>query len=297
MDTPNFIPTFQQISDPILDEKGIKLYVLRTDLNHPEISGNKLYKLKYNLEEAKKQGKNTLLTFGGAFSNHIAATAAAGKLAGLSTIGIIRGDELSDLNPTLKLANENGMHLHYVSRELYRDKEALMNYVHSEFGENIYAIPEGGSNALGVKGCREITQSIDIRFDFICAPCGTGATFSGILLSLKDKQQAIGFQVLKAENYIKKEVEHWLAEFKQNDKGSWSINEDYHFGGYAKVNESLKNFIQDFNSKHHIPLDFVYTGKMLFGIIDLIHNNYFTAGSTIIAVHTGGLQGNKGFTN
>jgi 1-aminocyclopropane-1-carboxylate deaminase/D-cysteine desulfhydrase-like pyridoxal-dependent ACC family enzyme len=277
MDTPNFIPTLQQISDPILDEKGIKLYVLRTDLNHPEISGNKLYKLKYNLEEAKKQGKNTLLTFGGAFSNHIAATAAAGKLAGLSTIGIIRGDELSDLNPTLKLANENGMHLHYVSRELYRDKEALMNYIHSEFGENIYVIPEGGSNAMGVKGCMEITRSIDIPFDFICVPCGTGATFSGILLSLK--------------------VQHCLAEFKQNDKGSWSINEDYHFGGYAKVNESLKNFIQNFNSKHHIPLDFVYTGKMLFGIIDLIHNNYFTAGSTIIAVHTGGLQGNKGFTN
>jgi len=297
MDTPNFIPTLQQISDPILDEKGIKLYVLRTDLNHPEISGNKLYKLKYNLEEAKKQNKTTLLTFGGAFSNHIAATAAAGKLAGLTTIGIIRGDELLDLNPTLKLAKENGMQLHYVSRELYRDKEALMNYVRTKFGENIYVIPEGGSNALGVKGCMEITQSIDIPFDFICAPCGTGATFSGILLSLKDKQQAIGFQVLKAEDYIKKEVQHWLAEFKQIDKGNWSINEAYHFGGYAKVNESLKKFIHEFDSKYHIPLDFVYTGKMLFGIFELIDNNFFTAGSTIVAVHTGGIQGNKGFIN
>ena len=297
MHTPNFIPPLQQIFDPIWDEKGIKLYVLRIDLNHPEISGNKLYKLKYNLEEAKKQGKNTLLTFGGAFSNHIAATAAAGKLAGLNTIGIIRGDELSDLNITLKLAKENGMQLHYVSRELYRDKEALMNDVRTKFGENIYVIPEGGSNTLGVKGCMEITQNIDIPFDFICVPCGTGATLSGIVLSLKDEQQAIGFQVLKAEGYIKKEVQDWLTEFKQNDKGNWSINEEYHIGGYAKVNEQLKQFVQDFNSKHGIPLDYVYTGKMLFGITDLIHNNFFTAGSTIIAVHTGGLQGNKGFIN
>jgi 1-aminocyclopropane-1-carboxylate deaminase len=297
MDTPNFIPTLQQIYDPILDEKGIKLYVLRTDLNHPEISGNKLYKLKYNLEEAKKQGKTTLLTFGGAFSNHIAAAAAAGKLAGLSTIGIIRGDELNDLNPTLKLAKENGMQLHYVSRELYRDKEALMNDVRIKFGEEVYIIPEGGSNALGVKGCMEITQNIDIPFDFICTPCGTGATFSGIVLSLKDKQQAIGFQVLKADGYIKKEVQQWLTEFGQNDKNNWSVNEDYHFGGYAKVNEQLKQFIHNFDNKHNIPLDFVYTGKMLFGIVNLINNNFFTAGSTVIMVHTGGLQGNNGFAD
>jgi len=297
MDTPNFIPPLQQIFDPIWDEKGIKLYMLRTDLNHPEISGNKLYKLKYNLEEAKKQGKTTLLTFGGAFSNHIAATAAAGKLAGLTTIGIIRGDELSDLNPTLKLAEQNGMQLHYVSRELYRDKKALMNYVRTKFGEEVYIIPEGGSNALGVKGCMEITSNINIPFDFICTPCGTGATLSGIILSLKDKQKALGFQVLKAEGYIKTEVQQWLTEFGQNHKKDWSVNEDYHFGGYAKVNEQLKQFVKDFNRKHGIPLDHVYTGKMLFGIIDLIHNNFFTAGSTIIAVHTGGLQGNKGFTN
>jgi 1-aminocyclopropane-1-carboxylate deaminase/D-cysteine desulfhydrase-like pyridoxal-dependent ACC family enzyme len=172
-----------------------------------------------------------------------------------------------------------------------------MNYVHSKFGEEVYIVPEGGSNALGVKGCMEITSSIDIPFDFICTPCGTGATLSGILMSLKDEQQAIGFQVLKAEGYIKKEVQDWLTEFKQNDKQNWSVNEDFHFGGYAKVNEQLKQFVQDFNSKHGIPLDYVYTGKMLFGITDLIHNNFFTAGSTIIAVHTGGLQGNKGFTN
>jgi 1-aminocyclopropane-1-carboxylate deaminase/D-cysteine desulfhydrase-like pyridoxal-dependent ACC family enzyme len=297
MHTPNFIPPLQQIFDPIWDEKGIKLYVLRTDLNHPEISGNKLYKLKYNLEEAKKQGKNTLLTFGGAFSNHIAATAAAGKLEGLTTIGIIRGDELSDLNTTLQLAKENGMQLHFVSRELYRNKEALMNDVHSQFGEEVYIIPEGGSNALGVKGCKEITQNIEIPFDFICTPCGTGATLSGIILSLKENQKALGFQVLKADGYIKKEAQQWLTEFGQKDKNNWSVNEDYHFGGYAKVNEQLKQFVQDFNSKHNIPLDNVYTAKMLFGITDLINNNFFTAGSTIIAVHTGGLQGNNGFIN
>lgn len=291
----NFIPPLQQITDSFLEKKGIQLYLLRTDLNHPEISGNKLYKLKYNIEEAKSQNKNTLLTFGGAFSNHIAATAAAGKIANLNAIGIIRGDELPQLNPTLRLAKENGMQLYFVSRELYRNKDELQNYVRKTFNNNCYIVPEGGSNALGVKGCAEIIKDISIPFDYICAPCGTGATLSGIVLSLNTKQQAIGFQVLKAEKYIEQELKKWLLEFNCENKNNWSINENYHFGGYAKVNDELKAFVKEFKTNYHIPLDLIYTGKMMFGIFDLIKKDAFKTGSTIIAIHTGGLQGNKGF--
>jgi 1-aminocyclopropane-1-carboxylate deaminase/D-cysteine desulfhydrase-like pyridoxal-dependent ACC family enzyme len=292
MDKSNFIPPLQQIIEPFLEEKGIQLFVLRTDLNHPEISGNKLYKLKYNIEEAKKQHKDTLLTFGGAFSNHIAATAAAGKEYGLKTIGIIRGEESSALNPTLQLAQKNGMQLDFVSRELYRNKNALMQYVTEKYKNTTYIIPEGGSNILGVKGCTEITNSIDISFDYICSPCGTGATVAGIILSLKEKQKAIGFQVLKADGYIRGEVGNWLKEF-DSAQNNWEINEDYHFGGYAKLSNELKQFAADFYTKHNIPLDYVYTAKMMYGIFELIKKDFFKNDSIIIAVHTGGLQGNE----
>lgn len=292
----NFIAPLQAIEEPFLIEKGIKLYVLRLDLNHPEISGNKIYKLKYNLDKAKQENKNTILTFGGAFSNHIAATAAAGKENGFKTIGIIRGDKLAKLNPTLQLAEKNGMQLDFVSRELYRNKIALMDYVNNRYNyDSVYIIPEGGSNELGVKGCTEIVEQINIDFDFICAPCGTGATISGIILSLNQNQKAIGFQVLKAENYIKNEVANWLNTFDKQNTKNWKINEDYHFGGYAKTSAELLNFVSDFKQKHNIQLDYIYTGKMMFGIYDLINKSYFEKGKTIVVVHTGGLQGNKRF--
>ncbi|MBL7890170.1 MAG: 1-aminocyclopropane-1-carboxylate deaminase/D-cysteine desulfhydrase [Bacteroidia bacterium] len=295
MDEPNFIPPLQQIIEPFLDEKGIRLFMLRTDQNHPEISGNKLYKLKYNLIAAREQKKDTILTFGGAFSNHIAATAAAGKEYGFKTIGIIRGEESSKNNPTLSLAKANGMHLHFVSRELYRDKAALLAYTETTFGKDVYIVPEGGSNTEGVKGCMKITSSISIPFDIICCACGTGATASGIILSLKEGQKALGFQVLKAENYIQQEVKNWLERFGQEDKNNWQINEDFHFGGYAKTSPELSAFIKTFQKKHQIQLDHVYTAKMMYGIMELIQNDHFPKNSTIIAVHTGGLQGNKGF--
>lgn len=291
----------QVISDPITQKHGIHLYVLRTDLNHRDISGNKLFKLKYNLQEAIKYDKKTLLTFGGAFSNHIAATAAAGKEYGFETIGIIRGEEYAELNPTLKLASDHGMQLHYVSRTLYQNKKELSEYVARHFPEDqIYLIPEGGSNELGVLGCKEIINHIAIDFDHVCTACGTGATMAGIVLSLKNDQQAIGFQVLKAENYIKNEVEGWLGKLADNletltNKNNWQINEDYHFGGYAKVKPELNDFMKWFQKENKIPLDPIYTGKMMFGIYDLIKKKYFKKGKTIVAIHTGGLQGNAGF--
>lgn len=287
----------QKIKSDFITSKGVELFVCRLDLNHPHISGNKLYKLKYNIEEAKKQGKKTILTFGGAFSNHITATAAAGKEYGFDTIGIIRGEEVSELNPTLTFAKECGMQLHFVSRALYQNKEELNKHLEQHFSSlNYYSIPEGGSNELGIKGCTEITKNIPIDFDYACCACGTGSTITGITLSLKEHQQAIGFQVLKGENYIKTEVEKWLSHFKSSEN-NWEINEDFHFGGYAKLKPELLNFMLEFEKKNAIPLDYIYTGKMMFGIIELIKAGKFKKGDRIIAIHTGGLQGNQGFEN
>jgi len=291
----SFIP-LQPINDAITKKHDVRLFVLRLDLNHPHISGNKLFKLKYNLEEARKQGKDTLLTFGGAFSNHIAATAAAGKEHGFKTIGIIRGEEHEELNPTLKFATDCGMLLIYVSRGDYKFKSipSLSNHQIIK-SSNYFLIPEGGSNELGVLGCKEITKKIPIDFDLVCCPCGTGATLAGIVLSLKDDQDALGFQVLKGENYIRNEVDNLLRKFNFVSQNNYNINEFYHFGGYAKVNSELKEFIKQFEKENNIPLDYVYTGKMMFGIYDIIKKGHFEKGKTIVAIHTGGLQGNKGF--
>ena len=287
----------QKINSRFLAEHEIHLYVYRLDLNHTYISGNKLYKLHYNIEAVKKENKTTILTFGGAFSNHIAATAAAGKELKLKTIGIIRGEEYPELNPTLRFAKEQGMELHYVLRTLYQNKKELESYIHKQFGtDTYYLIPEGGSNKLGIEGCREITKSIPIDFDTICCPCGTGATLTGIVLSLQKHQKAIGFQILKAEKYIEREVSEWLQQFSSDQK-NWDIHESYHFGGYAKLKTELVDFIKLFEKENAIPLDYVYTGKMMFGIYDLIKKGEFKRGQTIIAVHTGGLQGNAGFEN
>ncbi|MDF2437107.1 MAG: 1-aminocyclopropane-carboxylate deaminase [Bacteroidota bacterium] len=291
----------QPIEDEITIAAGVKLFMLRTDLNHPYFGGNKFFKLKYNLEEARKRKKEAIVTFGGAFSNHIAATAVAGKVYGFKTIGIIRGDETGDLNPTLKFAMEQGMELHFVSREIYKLKENFDFIDKAQFSKstilqinNSFIIPEGGANSLGIKGCSEIGNYITIPYDVICCPCGTGTTLAGIILSLDVAQKALGFQVLKGENYLQNEVDKWLHEFSSAYK-SWSINEDYHFGGYAKRTPQLIAFVEEFERLHNIPLDFVYTSKMMFGIYDLMQKNHFQKGQTVIAVHTGGLQGNAGF--
>jgi 1-aminocyclopropane-1-carboxylate deaminase len=286
------LPTIplQRISDAITSGKELNLYVLRTDLNHPHISGNKLYKLKYNLQAACRANKGILLTFGGAFSNHIAAVAAAGKTYGFKTIGVIRGENYESLNPTLQFATDQGMQLEYVSRELYRQKEELLQYVKHKYGETVFLIPEGGSNELGILGCKEIVKHIPIDFDHIVCPCGTGTTLTGIILSLKSVQQALGFQILKAPHYIHQEVTRQLKVSGQA-KTNWSVFDNYHFDGYAKIKAELTAFIEKFESNHRIPLDPIYTGKMMYGLYDLIGQGHFKKGETIIAVHTGGLQG------
>jgi len=275
----------------IENSKNIRLFIKREDTIHPFISGNKYRKLKYNLIEAKRLNKNTLLTFGGAFSNHIAATAYAGKINSLKTIGVIRGEELRnkvDANPTLKFAKANGMTFHFVSRSAYREKsdKDFMKNLKTLFGD-FYVIPEGGTNVLAVKGCEEILNAKDDTYDYICNCVGTGGTLSGIINASWEHQTVLGFPVLKGD-FITTEI------LKFVDNKNWRLVTDYHFGGYAKLNQELIGFINDFKRQFGILLDPIYTGKMLFGIIDMIKTNQFLEGSKILAIHSGGLQGIEG---
>lgn len=290
------------IFEDFFKTKNIQLFVLREDLIHPEISGNKWRKLKYNCIEAKEKGFKQLLTFGGAYSNHIAATAAAGREFGFNTIGIIRGEEALPLNNTLQLAADNGMTLKYVSRNFYRDEKynaSFLKELRNELGD-FYLIPEGGSNAFAVKGCAEIKNNILIDFDVIACACGTGGTISGIIASLDHSKTIIGFPALKGGEFLVNDIQQLLNDYstvfnQQITNNNWSLNTDYHFGGYGKISNELVDFINDFKQKHQILLDLIYTGKMLFGIYHIAKTTEQLNGKKIVVVHTGGLQGNKGF--
>jgi 1-aminocyclopropane-1-carboxylate deaminase len=280
----------QEISLPLLKEKGIRLFVKRLDKIHPFISGNKWFKLKYNLIEAKKLGYKALLTFGGAYSNHIVATAFAAKENGLKSIGVIRGEEHLPLNPTLRIARENGMELHYVNRGDYRLKSTtnFLNKLKEQFGD-FYLLPEGGTNELAIKGAEEILNASDAQ-DYICCSVGTGGTIAGIINATNSMQHVIGFPAIKGSGDLLKDIMCWT-----NYKYFKFIN-TYSYGGYAKVSKKLIDFIYEFHKTQDIPLDAVYTGKMLMGILDLVSKDYFSKGSSILALHTGGLHGNKGMS-
>ncbi|MGS4345482.1 1-aminocyclopropane-1-carboxylate deaminase/D-cysteine desulfhydrase [Myroides odoratus] len=267
---------------------GIELYIRREDLLHPEISGNKFRKLKYNMATAIEMGYNQLLTFGGAYSNHIAATAAAGRILGLSTIGVIRGEEIQTNyrdNPTLKKAEADGMRFKFVTRTDYREKNstAFLTKLKEEFG-NFYFVPEGGTNPEAIKGTEEILQEEDVRYDYVCCAVGTGGTLAGIINASSSHQQIIGFPALKGD-FLQAEIT------KYTKKKNWQLETAYHFGGYAKYNDDLLGFIRHFERDAGILLDPIYTGKLLFGIFDLIEQNQFKNNSKILAIHTGGLQG------
>jgi len=270
---------------------NISVFIRREDLIHPFISGNKFRKLKYNLIQAKAEEEDTLLTFGGAFSNHIAAAAYAGKEYGFKTIGIIRGDELESKileNPTLKFAQECGMKFKFITREKYRHKteaEFIENLKH-EFG-NFYYVPEGGTNEFAVKGCQEILSTEDSQYDFVCSAVGTGGTISGLINSILPHQKVLGFPALKGD-FLNDEI----RKFARNQ--NWELITDYHFGGYGKVNPELIAFINKFYLENQVPLDPIYTGKMVFAVMDLVSKNYFPKGSKILIIHTGGLQGISG---
>ncbi|MDR5589435.1 1-aminocyclopropane-1-carboxylate deaminase/D-cysteine desulfhydrase [Christiangramia sp. SM2212] len=273
-------------------DKGIQLYIKREDLLHPEVSGNKFRKLKYNLLQAKELGKRQILTFGGAHSNHISATAAAGKILGFEMIAVVRGEELTDSeekwSPTLKYASSCGIKFDFISREEYRkkDSEDYLENLKLKYPE-AYIIPEGGTNDLAIKGCEEILSKQDDDFNYICSSVGTGGTLSGLINSANGSQKVLGFSSLKTD-YLKDEIS------KSVNSDNWEIIPDYHFGGYARVNADLINFMNDFSKKYKIILDPVYTGKLVFGIFDLVKQGYFPENSKILAIHTGGLQGIEG---
>ncbi|WP_405384016.1 1-aminocyclopropane-1-carboxylate deaminase/D-cysteine desulfhydrase [Maribacter sp. LLG6340-A2] len=284
----------QIVELPLFAEKNIALVIKREDLLHPFISGNKFRKLKYNILAAQAEGKNTILTFGGAYSNHIAATAFAAKEKGLKAIGVIRGEELENSwqqNTTLQKAHEDGMQLKFISREAYRQKEEehFIERLKNEFGD-FFLVPEGGTNNLAIKGCEEIITQNDKEFNMICSSVGTGGTVSGLINASDPQQRIIGFSALKGD-FLKAEVR------KMVKKENWEINNDFHFGGYAKVTAQLVRFINEFKEKTQIPLDPIYTGKMMFGLYHMIQHDTFVPGTKILAIHTGGLQGITGMNS
>lgn len=286
----------QQLSDPLLSQKQVSVYLKREDLLHPTISGNKWRKLKYNLLAARQQGKSCLLTFGGAYSNHIAAVAAAGQQYGFATIGFIRGEEHQPLNPTLSLAKAAGMQLFYLDRETYRRKSdpAYCQQLQQQYPD-AYLLPEGGTNNLAVQGCTEIVTEIAMPYDVVCCAAGTGGTLAGIIAGLAGSRQVIGFPALKGGSFLEKEVRQLVVAYAGQDFANWHLETAYHFGGYAKVKPELLAFIRGFKARHQVQLEPVYTGKMMFGLFDLIRQDYFPPGTVLVAVHTGGLQGLAGF--
>lgn len=295
----------QIYNSPILEvihksfkKASVRLLVKRDDLLHPIVSGNKWRKLKYNLIKAIQDNKQHLITFGGAYSNHIHAAAAAAQLTGLTSSAFIRGERPLVLNPTLKDAQQMGMKLHFVSRTQYRDKPGLLELFSKQLPTDHYVLPEGGTNQLAIKGSREIvTETItqlSITPTHWCVACGTGGTIAGVIEAANPVSQVIGFAALKG-NFLQDEVNQLFSNRNKQPTCSWSINNDYHFGGYTKFDKRLIEFINNWKKEFSIPLDPIYTGKLFFGIHDMILKGQFPKGSIIVAIHTGGLQGIRGF--
>lgn len=277
-----------ELRDDRLRRHGVRVLLKRDDLIHPDLPGNKWRKLKFNLAEARWLGHTTLLTFGGAHSNHIRAVAAAGRALGFATIGVIRGEERPPLNPSLAYAAAQGMRLTYLDRSAYRRKDspdlaAALRRRHGDF----YRIPEGGSNALAVKGCAELPGELDVDYDLVCCACGTGGTLAGIAAGLPGSARALGFQVLKGGDFLSAEVRRLQREAYGRSGGNWSIDADFHFGGFARSTPRLRSFIAEFGDRHGVDLDHVYNAKMLYGLFRLIEAGRFRSGTTIVAVKTG----------
>lgn len=271
--------------------KGRSIDILRLDSAYPDIQGNKYFKLKYNLEEAKNSAKTTLLTFGGAFSNHIHATAVAGEKYQFKTIGVIRGED--DLkNPTLQFVRNAGMELDFVSREQYKNKQdkQFLQSLEKKYG-NFYLIPEGGSNDLAVKGCSEILSGIEDTYDQIFCASGTGGTLAGLIATPGLKSKITGISVLKGKDVLTDNIKILLQNNNISNNVEWHINTAYHFGGYAKYDPALIKFIKQFDNDYKIPLDPIYTSKTCYAVFDLIDKQLIPSTEKICIIHSGGLQG------
>ncbi|MBD8081958.1 1-aminocyclopropane-1-carboxylate deaminase/D-cysteine desulfhydrase [Chryseobacterium caseinilyticum] len=282
-----------EIQIPIVEipiEKKVKLFMKREDLIHPEISGNKHWKLFFNINNYLdlKPENPLIITFGGAFSNHISAVSALGNQFNLKTLGIIRGEEIGKKwkeNPTLVYAKRNGMNLKFVTREEYRHKEKLTEFLKQEFPEALI-IPEGGTNRNAVQGIKMMLNNDTKDFDYLCTAVGTGGTLAGLSEFCEDNQEVIGFKVVEDDS-----LEEKIS--KLTSKRNFHLT-DAAFGGYGKINDENVRFINDFKAKYEIPLEPIYTGKMMQKVFEMIDAGYFPEGSKILCFHTGGLQGIEG---
>jgi 1-aminocyclopropane-1-carboxylate deaminase len=281
-------PNTQFIPLTLSNGATFPIWIKRLDQIHPFVNGNKWFKLKYNLEFALRLSTPRILSFGGSHSNHIYSLSAAGKILGIKTIGIIRGE--SKGSSTLDFARANGMDLHFVSRDEYKNKELdiSINQLHIKFGE-FHLVPEGASNAEGVQGCEEILAEEDLEYDVICLACGTASTLAGIVRKAGLSQKIYGISALKGGDFLRAEALQFLQPEKKY--ADFEIITDYHFGGYAKWNSELIQFIREMFIQHQLPLDQVYTGKMLFGLKDLIEKGLIRSDQKVLCIHTGGLQG------
>ncbi|MDQ7091251.1 MAG: pyridoxal-phosphate dependent enzyme [Methylococcales bacterium] len=279
--------------EPLFEQHQLKVYLKRDDLLDPIISGNKWRKLKYSLNHALTLDKNTLVSMGGAYSNHLHALAFTGKLLNLKTKGFIRGERPKYLNPTLRDLLKWGMTLEFISRSDYRQLRTYQHYdALPDLNANEYWLPEGGTSELALKGVAELIDEINQPFDWICSPCGTGTTLAGMINAVSKECQVLGISALKGGDFLRNEVKSLLST-EIGVRENWSINLNYHFGGFAKTKPELLTFIMQFEQDHGIEIEPIYSGKMLFALYDLIGQGYFNAGSSIIAMHTGGLQGKR----
>jgi 1-aminocyclopropane-1-carboxylate deaminase/D-cysteine desulfhydrase-like pyridoxal-dependent ACC family enzyme len=307
--------------DPLFEARKLKVFVFRLDLIDPHLGGNKYFKLLYNLEEAKEAGKKTLLTFGGAYSNHLRATAAAGKAFGFQTVGVVRGKELAEkpLNSVLDFCVQAGMKLHFVERQAYRQKkdslwiEGLKKEVQARWEQSfsdLFLLPEGGSNAAALKGCAQIpnliAEELQTHFqiktlDFILTPVGTAGTAAGLFVGKAAATKIIGVSALKGGDFLYQEAIQLLKDFEkkyktfhfqtETFKRDFSLWLDYHFGGYAKKKPALMQFIEKMKTEKDLPLEATYSGKLFFAFYDTLGRaqNTFPNHSTIVLLHTGGL--------
>jgi D-cysteine desulfhydrase len=281
----------QKLALPVLAANNITAGVLRIDKIHATVSGNKWFKLKYALQEAISFGKSTIITFGGAYSNHLVATAYACAQLGLQCVGIVRGEQPAVLSSALKDCMEQGMKLQFVSRDAYSDKQNLYGEIIEQYAD-AYLVPEGGCSGLGVKGASEILSLAPAdEFTHICCAMGTGTMMAGLINAARQDQQVEGFCALKLPN-----EENELHRFVQQaaaGRNNFSIHYDYHFGGYARKTPQLIDFMNTIYAQTGIELDFVYTAKMLYGVLDLAEKGYFPIESRLLIIHSGGLQGNR----
>jgi len=281
----------------------VEIWIKREDMIHAEVSGNKWRKLKYYLEDFKQSGKSTILTFGGAFSNHLAATAALGQMANIPTKALVRGEEIES-NDTLDFCRSCGMEIESISRKRYDTKDSPeFKTMMGELLPEVYMIPEGGKGVLGIRGCMEILDEVENGFDYVACSGGTGTTMAGLLLSGYAAQFLL-FPALKGGAFLRRDIQAYITDFQKafstkgigkiSGKAALKLAEDYHFGGYGKVSSELITFMNEFHDQYGIPLDPVYTGKMMFGLWDMIKSGKLEKGSKVLVIHTGGLQGIKG---